>query len=403
MAQLPPNSPASVWDAAKPTLQTIWDATSLASFMACPTRYKLGHIDGWSPKSSSVDLHFGSIFGDGMETFYKAVIEQGLSHEGAQRAALLRVHELSYDPPGAVQRFGSWEKVWRCTGTAPFRNEKGNKAKCPYSHAGKLYPGDGPAVCGKCGSEIERREEYMPLHPVKDRRALLRLIYQYTEEQRDAPLKIMSLEVADKDGKMQHMAMAEVPWVIPFMTVDGVTFSLSGWFDTMKNYAGTDEVYITDLKTTKHTLGASYFAQYNPNTQVSVYAYVGARYMKSLNVRGVAIEAFQLTPDGVRSSMRLFDFTPEQHKELEIDLLEVFTRLKLFHDTGVWPKNRTACFLCPFKQVCGSPPEGRIPALQSGFERSRWNPLLRQKEPLPPLTNATILPFKPKEPVADAS
>lgn len=397
MASMPLNSPDSVWSKDHPGLQVVWDATSLATFNACPTKYKLSQLDGWSPKQSSVDLHFGSIFGDGMETFYKLICEEGKSHAEAQRAAILRVHELSYDPPEAIQRFGTWEKVWSCTGTAAFRNENGNRAKCPYSHAGKLFPGEGPEVCGKCGSATETQEVYMPVHPVKDRRALLRLIFQYTEEQRDATLQIMSLEVKDKEGRDRHMALAEVPWVIPIMILDGVTFSISGWFDTMKRYAGTDHVYITDLKTSKNALNAHYFSQYKPNTQVSMYAFVGARYMKGLNVQGVAIEAFQITPEGVRSGMRIFDFTPAEHQEFEAELIESLSRVRQYHASGFWPKNRTACFLCQFKGVCSLPPESRIPALQAGFERSRWNPLLRQRETLPPLANATVLPFKREE------
>lgn len=391
--QKSPSFHNSVWHPTIPNLQVVWDATSLASFMACPTKYKLHHIDGWSPNEDSIDLHFGSIFGSAMELYYKAVVEQGQPADVAQVRAISHALAESWDQPGGVQRFGSWEKVWRCEGLTPYKNEKGNKAKCPYSHAGKLFPGHGPDVCGKCGSTIERTEQLFSVHAVKTRLNLLRLVYFYTEAQKDAALEIMSIETKDSGGKPAHMVLAEVPWVVPFASYQGTAMHLAGWFDTVKRLRGTDAVFITDLKTTKNSLSNNYFAQYNPNVQVGVYSRVGMLSMKGLGPSGVAIEAFQLLENGVRYAMRTFEFTADQHRELDLDIADALARVVESVQTGHWPKNRTACFLCPFKRICALPEASRIPALKQDFARARWNPLKREKEVLPPLPEATLLNF----------
>lgn len=388
----------SVWHPEKPGLQVVWDATSLAAFSKCERAYKLHHIDGWSPNEDRIDLAFGSAFGAAMETFYKRIIEHGDGHEAAQRAALHEALLLSYAEQGAPNVFGAFEATWRCRGDKPYKNAKGNKAKCPYSHANKTFYGEGPTAC-TCGGTVDRSREWVSSNPVKDKLQLLRLVYFYTEHEKETNLRIMGMTAKGDDGTEQAMALAEVPWLVPMTSINGITFLASGWLDKVVQYGQPQEggpVYISDLKTTKQTLSGHYFSQYAPNMQVSLYDFVGRENLGALQPRGVAIEAFQLLQGGVRYAVRTFETTDAQRLEFAKELHHLFQRILYAYDTQHYPRNPTACFLCPFKKVCALPPEARLNELKANFIRSRWNPLTRTREDLPDLPEAKVLPFRQK-------
>jgi len=379
-----------------PNLQVYWDSSSLRPLMQCPRRYQRGVLQGWRPRATgAVDAEFGRIAGEGMELFFKQIIEEGATHDEAVRAALSHVLVASWDREAETPRFGSYEKVWHCLGTSKFKNEKGNAAKCPFSHKGKLFPAPGPETCGKCGSETESTSVWVPINPVKDRAQLARLIVWFAEEVKEGHFKPVGYYGGDLK---KPKALVEVPWSLPFVTIDGVQLHLCGWFDGVKSFADPgvdvlkDEVFITDYKTTKHTLGPGYFAQYSPDIQVDLYDFAAEHVLPStLPYQGVVIEAIQCVTDGVRFGLRVFRKTPEQRAEFGKELMLWLTMAVQYAKMGFWPRNRAACFLCPFKAVCSAPegPEQEA-ILERDFVRKPWNPMTRTAEAAPVRRLATL-------------
>lgn len=357
-----------------PNLQRVWDSTSLRDFLACPQRYKYAKIDGWQTPGQKIDVDFGRIAGDGLETFYRGIIEDGLTHDEATRRAVRRVLELSWDNTNGTPLLGSYEQVWRCTGVTKYRNPKGNAAKCPFSHKGKFWAAPGPEICGACGSPTETSDKWLPENPAKDRYQLVRLIVWYSEEVKGGYLKPIRYQHADGT----HQALVEVPWTLPL----NEEFSLCGWFDAVKVIGGlANEAYVTDYKTTKHTLGPGFFAPFAPDIQVSIYDLAGSMLFRdNLPYSGVAIEGIQTLLDGVRFDFRPFRKTPEQRAEFVKELGWWLATAREYAQEGYWPMNRASCHLCPFKEVCASPEKDRPRLLAERFEKSFWNPLTRQRE-----------------------
>lgn len=359
----------------------VWDATSIAMLQECPRKYQLAQIEGWRSLHQSIDLRFGGATGDALETYYKSLLEDGAARADALRHAVRRLLELCWNAEKGESHFGLMQRLWHCTGTEPYRNEKGNKAKCPFSHKGKFFLAPAPSVCGKCGSTTAELDQWLPYNAVKDTAAALRQLVWYADDSETSPLR--PLTIPGPEG--QPIALVEVPWTVPVKQIGEHTFSLAGWFDGVKMLGEGDiaQAFITDYKTTKHTLGASYWAGYWPNTQVGVYDMVADALMRDrLPYAGVAIEAFQLLKGGVRTGFRTFTFTGDQRAEFREAVASWLSLAYAYHEAGRYPMNPTACKLCAFKQVCAASPHERPALLREHFKRERWNPMTRTSEPL---------------------
>ncbi len=341
----------------------------------CPQLYKYQMVDGWHAKGASVHLVFGHAAGAALEALFRAIIEEKLDHEAALRRAMRVALEETWKD--GKPTLGSYEEVWRCLGTAKFKNAKGNAAKCPFSHKGKLFPAPGPEVCGSCGSPTESMTKWFPTLPGKDRLQLMRLLVWYGEELKNGALKPVSIETPEG-----QVALVEMPFRIPFMPVEGQQTFICGWFDAVKQFG--DEVLVTDYKTTKNALGAHYFAQYAPNMQVDLYDLAASVLLpqKGLAYNGVVIEAIQVMKDGVRFGFRAFRGDQATRSELMTELQYYILSAYQFALRGYWPKNRAHCAMCAFKPVCSATPDARPHVLEGNYERYRWNPLKRVQEPV---------------------
>jgi hypothetical protein len=326
------------------------------------------------------------VAGEALELFFRHIVK-GVRHIDAQIDALNLC--LQHTWANGRPTLGTYEDVWRCTGTTKFKNEKGNAAKCPFSHSGKWFLVPAPEFC-RCGSTTETQSRWHPLNPVKDRRALLRLVYAYTEEVRESAILPVTVGPPDDPAAVP---MLEHHWEFPYLEIDGVTYWLSGTLDKVVQH-GPDPasgVYITDYKTTKNTIGKSYWSQYDPNLQVGMYDMAAPAILPpevSPHYQGVMIEALQMLTDGVRIGRQIFRPTPEHREELAGDITEAIGRAVGYHATGRWPRNRTACYLCPFKPVCAAPEYMRGRVLSENFDQAWWNPATRQREPEPPCDTA---------------
>ena len=379
------SSTPSMFSPTIPKLQTAWDSTSLRALMTCPRMYEYQIIGGW--RGSTVDLEFGGMFASAVEHFKKARLE-GKTRDEAQLVALRWAMENSghyeIDQPdldGAdtwmdgreywVPWGGAYYDQWRCTGTEPYKNAKGNKAKCPLSHKGKYQQGIGPTTCGECGSPVEQLNRWVPGNPVKDRYGLVRAVVWYAEEQPEelGSYGVEPINLPDGTPAVELPFRIPMPWQSPA----GDTYILAGYLDSIVRF--NDDLFIADDKTTKKMLNKSYWDGFAPHVQVDTYDLAGSVMFPDLDIKGVLIEGTQLMVNGARFAKQTFYHNEEQRAEYFRELEHWLRQAERYAAADYWPMNRAACPMCPFKKICSKPPQYRDKYLAADFKQRHWNPL----------------------------
>ena len=352
----------SMWHPDIPKLQLYWDATSLKALMTCPRKYQYEIVEGY--RGSKIDLEFGRIYASAVERYKKAILA-GVDWAEAQRSAVrYALDETCID---GVWFGGEYAVHWRCTGAEPYRNLKGNRAKCPLSHKGKWIWGEPPVVCGTCGSPTERANRWMSEKPEKDRFALVRLVSWYCEENAG-------------DGGVSPITLGEgIPAVelsfkvpLPIDAPGGYTYVACGHIDNLVTDGLSN--YVADDKTTKMTLGKSYWKTFNPDVQVEWYDLCGTALYPALDLQGVMIEAAQTMVTGARFGKTIIRRTDETREAMLRDVEIYLRQAESYAREGYWPQNRAACWRCPFQSVCAELPAYRQAALDADFTVSRWDP-----------------------------
>lgn len=360
---------ASQFSSKVPNLQLVWDATTLNGLMFCPTFYKNSYVDGWRPKDTPTDLAFGGFFASSIERYKKGRLD-GMLKDEALLAAVKYVWEATWDIPRDMGWGGEYQEQWRCTGTEPYKNKKGNKAKCPWSHKGVWTPGEGPGTCGECGSPTETETHYLPYHKTKHRKSLIRLVVWYVEDQPEN-LRDGLAPITLADGTAAVELSFKLP--LPFKTQDGEPYTLAGHLDDISSLG--KENFIADNKTTTQFLGDQYWAKYSPNTQVDTYDLMGSVLFPHLDLRGVVIDAAQVLVDGARFGRSIFRRTDPLREEWLRDIGEWLSLAERYARANHWPMNKASCWKCPFKSVCRMEPSKRQAVLEANFEKRHWNPL----------------------------
>lgn len=356
--------------AEKPTLQYAWDATSLSALMFCPRYYQQRIIEGWEPRLESVHLTFGGLFAGSCEAYKNARV-MGASREDATLSALTHALERSgtRDDDGTWRPWGGhYEDQWHCRGTTPYRNDRGNRAKCPYSKAHVWLPGRGPDTCGRCGSPCETVNHWVADDNTKDRYSLVRLVVWYCLAQGETS---GPQPYAFPDGTPAVELSFRMPF--PRHTPYAEAYLLCGHIDSIMTFG--EENFLADNKTTKKPLGVYYFSRFSPNVQFDTYDLAGATLMPYLRLSGVMVEAAQITPDGANFGFHLTRRTDAQREEYLRDLQYWLSQAEAFAAQDFWPMNRANCTFCDFRSVCSKPPASRARWLAQDFKKRHWNPL----------------------------
>jgi hypothetical protein len=190
----------------------------------------------------------------------------------------------------------------------------------------------------------------------KNRTSILQATIDYMDKYRDDPAQTFILD----DGR---------PAV-----------ELSGHLDRVVDFQGM--LFGMDRKTTTTTLSDYYFAQYEPNNQMTLYTLASKVILKT-PVKGIIIDAVQLLLEKPNAFQRSFTYrTEDQLQEWLDDLGYWLSIAESYADQGYWPQNDTACDKfggCRFREVCSKSPGVRDAYLRSKFtqqeEGDRWNPL----------------------------
>jgi hypothetical protein len=202
----------------------------------------------------------------------------------------------------------------------------------------------------------------------KNRQTLIRSIIWYLEEFRLDPFDTYIL--ADGKPAVELSFRFELdygPESLPLQR-----YVLCGHLDRVVNFAGG--LYVTDRKTTKHTISSEYFARFDLDNQMSLYT-IAANVVFHAPVKGVVIDGAQIAVGFTRFARGLTYRTPAQTNEWLTDTKLYLHQAEAYAKKNYWPMNEKSCFLCIFKRVCSKDPAVRNTMLESDFVRRKWNPL----------------------------
>lgn len=298
----------------QPKLQLQWDSVSLGALKTCPRFYEYAIIEGWEPKGQrNVHLEFGIWMHSGREHYYHSRAK-GVDHELALQAALHFVLR------------GTWNRVLK----RPWTSDDPNKNRFTL-------------IRSLCWYLDHWQEDPMQTLILADGTPAVELSFRY-----DTGLRTAST---------------------------GEPVMLCGHLDRVGQLA--DNTYLSDLKTTKHTIkgfsAAEYFAQFSPDNQMSLYDIAG-KVVYSLPVAGLMVDAVQVAATFTRFHRSPISRNDSQREEW-FHAFEVYVQqAEGYAESNFWPMNDKACFRCHFRPICARPPAVRAMWLETDYHRRVWDP-----------------------------
>lgn len=361
----------TLFSAKTPKLQLAVDATSLAAFQKCPRYYQYAILEGY--RGDNIDLAFGILAHKAMEAYNRALLA-GHSWEDAQLAAVRDATLRSWDEKRDAPWGGQYTDMWRCLGETKYKNEKGNAAKCPYSHKGVWHEAPGPEICGQCGSHTETVSRWLPFDKVKERYNLLRFVAWFCEEDKGSLWRPVKRPDTGADAVEMNFRMP-----LPVWTEDGEQYTACGYLDVVKRFGDEieedAEYFVCDTKSTRQYLTKRYYQGFSPNVQMDLYDVVADFLFHDLRIKGVFVEAAQLVTEGVRFGKHRTHRTDAQRSEFLQDLAYWLKQMEQCAKAEHWPMNRAACYSCGFKEICARPAGERDHLLKAAYQKQPWNPL----------------------------
>ena len=310
-------------------VQFAWDSTSLGYIKTCPRLYQYIMIEGWGSSEESVHLRFGIEYHQALQE-YDISKAEGAKHDEAVRHTLRNLLTRTFD----------WDTD-------------------PTTKAGKY----------------------------KNRASLVRTVLWYLDKFADDPAKTYILQ--DGTPAVELSFRFELDWGPAAKHQEkgkAQPYMVSGHLDRVVEFGG--DLYFMDRKTSTTTLSDFYFAQFNPNNQMSLYSNA-ARIILQNPIKGVIIDAAQVMLDidklGIPGARFVRSFTYRTTAQLDEwmrDLRYWLTLAEAYAAQDYWPMNDTACDKfggCRFREICGKSPQVREQFLKAHFTQlppeERWNPL----------------------------
>lgn len=215
----------------------------------------------------------------------------------------------------------------------------------------------------------ELTEGWKSDHPKKNKFTLFRTVIWYLDSYRDDPAHTVILASGE--------AAVELTFKIPldFTTPTGENYLYCGHLDRLVQYG--DDIFVQDQKTTGSGLGSYFFAQFNPDNQMSGYTFAG-RILYNIPIAGVMIDGAQILVNSTSFARGFTMRTEAQLEEWYKDLGYWLKLMESYVEQDYWPMNDKSCHKydgCVFREVCSQDPAVRQNYLETQFEKREWNPL----------------------------
>lgn len=208
----------------------------------------------------------------------------------------------------------------------------------------------------------------------KNRDTLVSLIIDYLDNFADDPAE--TYIKADGKPAVELSFRFDLDWG----PHDGQPYILCGHLDRVVNF--NDQLLTMDRKTSTFTLSSSYFDQWEPSNQMTLYTLAG-NIILGAPIRGVIIDAAQILLEKPNRFVRGFTYrTEDQLSEWLDDLKCHLVAAENYARLEYWPMNDMSCDKyggCRFRNICSKSPQVREIFLKSDFIKlepdERWNPL----------------------------
>lgn len=300
-------------------LQTHLDSSSLNEFKVCPRRYLYSIVYGFQPAQESVHLTFGTLLHRAVEIYWTYRLDRQMPHKDALVEVVQEIMKATWDK----ERNRPWDSD--------------NKAK--------------------------------------NRFTLIRTVVWYLEKYQDDPIQTVRV------GASERIAV-ELPFRIGTgykSATTGEEFVLCGRLDRIGELNGAR--YVTDIKSTQHTIGEYWFAKFTPNNQFTIYT-IAARNTFGVETDGILVDACQVVQSLSTFERGIVQRTDKQLEEWLRHLGFFLEQLESCAFEDNWPMNDSACGMyggCPFRQVCAAPSEQtRNLLLKHEYKRRVWDPTLER-------------------------
>src|SRR5208282_4852380 len=135
-----------------------------------------------------------------------------------------------------------------------------------------------------------------------------------------------------------------------------------------------DRLWVSDLKSTRHSLDSTYFAQYTPDNQMSAYSVAG-KVVLNEPAAGIILDAAQVGVGFSRFARGLVYRTTAQLEEWLHGIEVLLHQYEEYARAQFWPQNEKSCWGCSFRPICARSPQVRENWLKSDFVERQWNPL----------------------------
>lgn len=158
---------------------------------------------------------------------------------------------------------------------------------------------------------------------------------------------------------------------ITHKAADGTPFSLAGHLDRIAKMNG--QTFLSDLKTTKHTVDQRYRESFTPDNQFSLYAYSAPIVFGEGVSGGILVDSIQVAVSFSRMERFIVPRPQALLDEWYEDLGSWLRMAEGFARAQKWPMNEKSCFLCEFRGICSRSPAMRQQWLQADFVQRVWD------------------------------
>lgn len=303
----------------RPTFPLIWDNTMRTDFVACPRKWAWSHLDNWHPRGTlSVHLHAGACWASAVEAVRTAYYCDSLPPSEAIGRGLTTLAEQwgNFEPPP----------------TSPKTLPRLLDALVYYFTAFPLETDPAQPHIGPAGPMLE---------------------FSF----------ILPVEETGPDALLHPES--------------GEPILFSGRADMLATYAGALTIF--DDKTTT-SLGAQWSAQWDMRAQFTGYAWAAREFglhARQVLARGIAILKTQF------NHAQAITHRPDHrinawHSQIKRDIRRA---MSLWREGCFDFVESDACNAyggCLFRQPCQS--ADPQPWLETGFVRSRWDPVTRSRD-----------------------
>jgi hypothetical protein len=309
LISLPSGRTPIAWSSQVPGLQTKVNSSGLGTYKTCPRKYYYEYVRGLRTRAPMWDADFGTLLHKASEIYDKTRLEpQG--HQGALENALCEILIMTWDA----------------------------KAKRPFQFD----------------------------HPIKNRTSLIRTIIWYLDHY-GANESLELIVLPDGTPALELQFEFDSGYVAP----TGERIMFCGRLDKVVRATFDGHAYIKDIKTTKYELSAHYFAQFAPDTQMSLYPIAG-KVCFDFDVAGVIVDGVQIGVGFSRFKRAKIEKPDEVLEEWLVDSHFWLAQMSRSAIEDHWPQNDKACGLyggCDFRSVCAMRPKARETWLMAGWEQ----------------------------------